>query len=336
LRLAAPIVTLAPRPAVAPAEVSIFFYPWYATPATAPRTAYRHWEQNGHTPPDDIGANFYPAGGLYSSLDPAVLARQAAQMAASGVDTVVSSWWGQGAYEDWMLPDLVAATKAAGLRLAIHLEPYKGRTAAGAAADVAYLRTLGINEIYVYQADTAGPASDWAAVTAANPGVRFLAESGNLSSMLTGSFADYAAAAGFDGIYTYDAVRYGAAEMAATCGAARQRRLLCAPSVAPGFDARRSGSPQLGVVDAAGGARYDALWRAALAASADVVSITSWNEWHEGTQIEPAKPYCFPSDGFCSPGYDGVYSRFGTAAQTAYMDRTASWSADFRARRAGS
>src|SRR5206468_486379 len=93
IRLAAPIVGLAPRPLVEPAEVSIFFYPWYATPATAPRTGYRHWEQNGHTPPDDIGANFYPAGGLYSSLDPAVLARQGRQMAAAGVDTVVSSWW---------------------------------------------------------------------------------------------------------------------------------------------------------------------------------------------------------------------------------------------------
>ena len=135
--------------------------------------------------------------------------------------------------------------------------------------------------------------------------------------------------------YTYDGIRYGAAEMAATCAAARQRRLLCAPSVAPGFDARRAGFPQLGVVDAAGGLRYDTEWRAAFAAGADVVSVTSWNEWHEGTQIEPAKPYCFPSDGYCSPGYEGAYGRTGTAAQTAYTDRTAGWAGDFRSLRAG-
>src|SRR5438067_224339 len=169
IRLAAPIVGLAPRPLVEPAEVSIFFYPWYATPATAPRTGYRHWEQNGHSPPDDIGANFYPAGGLYSSLDPAVLGHQARQMAAAGVDTVVSSWWGQGAYEDWMLPDLITAVSGAGLHLAIHLEPYKGRTAASVASDLAYLRGLGITEVYVYQADTAGAAADWAPVVAAHP-----------------------------------------------------------------------------------------------------------------------------------------------------------------------
>jgi hypothetical protein len=70
-----------------------------------------------------------------------------------------------------------------------------------------------------------------------------------------------------------------------------------------------------------------------MAAGADVISITSWNEWHEGTQIEPAKPYCFSSDGFCSNGYDGIYGKFGLAAQTAYMDRTADWAREFRSLR---
>jgi hypothetical protein len=341
LRLAAPIVTLAPRPAVSPAEVSIFFYPWYSVPGVDLRAGYRHWEQGGHTPPDDIGSNFYPAGGLYSSLDPKTLAKQARQMAASGVDTVVTSWWGHGSdaahFEDWMLPDLVAAVRAAGLRLAIHLEPYKGRTPATVAADLAYLRGLGISDVYVYMADNGGvAAADWAPVLAAQPDMRFFAESGETGSMTSGSFADYARSAGFDGVYTYDVVHFGAREMALACGAARQRRLLCAPSVGPGMDARRAGFPQWGVVPAANGERYDYLWRSALGAGADVVSITSWNEWHEGTQIEPAQPWCFPSDGYCSTGYEGAYGRTGPAAQTAYMVRTAEWSRDYRAlRRAG-
>ena len=113
--------------------------------------------------------------------------------------------------------------------------------------------------------------------------------------------------------------------MAAACAAARQRRLLCSPSVGPGFDARRAGMAHIPVVPPAAGARYDAMWSSAFAAGADVVSITSWNEWHEGTQIEPAKPYCFPSDGYCSPGYEGAYGRSGPAARTAYMDRSAFW-----------
>ena len=31
------------------------------------------------------------------------------------------------------------------------------------------------------------------------------------------------------------------------------------------------------------------MWRAAIRAGADGVTITSYNEWHEGTQIEPAR-----------------------------------------------
>jgi|GEM_PF-5167151 len=339
MRLAAPVVSLAARPFVEPAEVSIFFYPWYSVPGVDARAGWRHWDQNKTTtpnsPPGDIGSNFYPADGLYSSLDPAVLVRQAQQMRESGVDTVVSSWWGQGSFEDWNLPGLISTMNASGLRLAIHLEPYPGRSPLTVASDLTYLRSLGITEVYIYQADTSGSAADWAPVLAAHPDMRFFAESGNLGSMLSGSFADYARTAGFDGVYTYDAVRYGEPEMAATCGAARQRRLLCSPSVAPGFDARRSGSPQLGVTPALGGLRYDTLWQAAFAAGADVVSVTSWNEWHEGTQIEPAKPYIFPSDNDYSPGYEGVYGKTGTAAETAYMVRTAQWASGFRALRAG-
>jgi hypothetical protein len=337
LRLVAPIVALAPRPVVERAEVSIFFYPWYSKPGTD-AWSWLHWQQNNHDPnanPPDIGSNFFPADGLYSEHDPNVLLRQAQQIRDSGVDTVVSSWWGQGSFEDVALPGVMTAMKAAGLRVAVHLEPYVGRTVLTVASDLTYLRSLGVTEVYVYQADTAGSAADWAPVVAAHPDMRFLAESGNLSSMLSGSFADYARTAGFDGIYTYDAVRYGQPEMAATCGAARQRRLLCSPSVAPGFDARRSGAPQLGVTKALGGLRYDTLWRAAFAAGADVVSVTSWNEWHEGTQIEPAKPYIFASDNYYSPGYEGVYGKTGTAAETAYVDRTAEWASGFRALRAG-
>ena len=337
LRLVAPVVTLAPRPALSrPGEVSIFFYPWYASPATAPRTGWRHWEQNGHTPPADIGANYYPADGLYSSLSPTTLNKQAKQMAASGVDTVVTSWWGRGTdpahYEDWMLPDLAVAVRSAGLRLAVHLEPYKGRSLTTVAADFAYFRGLGISEVYIYQADSWGNAEDWRPAIATQPEMRFFAESGNLGRMLNGAFADYALTAGFDGIYTYDVVRYGAAEIATTCGAARQRRLLCAPSVGPGFDGRRAGMDHIPVVAPRAGQRYDEMWRAAIP-FADVVSITSWNEWHEGTQIEPAKPYCFFSDGYCSIGYEGVYRRTGAAAETAYMDRTAEWAAEFRSLR---
>ena len=36
------------------------------------------------------------------------------------------------------------------------------------------------------------------------------------------------------------------------------------------------------------GAYYDRSWRAAIESGAARVAVTSFNEWHEGTQIEPA------------------------------------------------
>ena len=33
------------------------------------------------------------------------------------------------------------------------------------------------------------------------------------------------------------------------------------------------------------------LWRAAIAAVPDWVLLTSWNEWHEGSEIEPSVEY---------------------------------------------
>src|SRR5947209_7047584 len=125
--------------------------------------------------------------------------------------------------------------------------------------------------------------------------------------------------AGFDVVSTYDIVVYGGNKFARLCTEAHARQLLCAPSVGPGYDARRgSGDPV--VKSRRKGATYDAMWRSAVAAHADRVTITSYNEWHEGTQIEPAAPsgrygaYRYLS-------YDGACGLHGRAASTAYLAR---------------
>src|SRR5512138_2657189 len=76
-------------------KVHIFYYPWYGT------NPYRHWDQGGHTPPNDIGSNFYPVLGPYNSGDfTGAVATHMQQIQQAGVGVVVLSWWGQGSYED--------------------------------------------------------------------------------------------------------------------------------------------------------------------------------------------------------------------------------------------
>ena len=132
----------------------------------------------------------------------------------------------------------------------------------------------------------------------------------------------------FSGLYTYDIVTWTAGKFARLCAEARAHDLLCAPSVGPGYDARRAtGDPR--VKRRRHGITYDNMWRAAIGADADSVTITSFNEWQEGTQIEPAAPSPRRGPhGYAS--YDGAWGLGGVPAEAAYLDRTAYWVTAFR------
>jgi glycoprotein endo-alpha-1,2-mannosidase len=80
------------------------------------------------------------------------------------------------------------------------------------------------------------------------------------------------------------------------------------PAVAPGFDDRVIRVPGT-VIPRAGGATYDATWRSALAAEPAAVLVASWNEWHEGSEIEASLEH-----------------------GTRYLEATRAWAERFRAR----
>ena len=307
-----------PASAQAGVRVSAFFYPWYGT--VSADGSYAHWAQLGHTPPNDIASSYYPAQGLYSSSDQLVLGQQMEEIRSAGIDEIVVSWWGQGSAEDQRLPAVIVAAHADGIAVAVHLEPYGGRSVASTVADIAYLRNYGISSFYVYRPfDMA--VSDWAAAKSAlhAGGVKLYAQTG---------LVGYAANAGFDGVYTYDIVTYGGDKFHRLCAQAHAKHLVCAPSVGPGYDARR-GSDDPRMKPRRNGATYDAMWRSAIASGADRVTITSFNEWHEGTQIEPAAPAAWHGR-YRYLSYDGAWGLHGVTAENAYLTRTRYWSDVFR------
>jgi glycoprotein endo-alpha-1,2-mannosidase len=304
----------APQPA---RRVAIFFYPWYETPGHD--GAWRHWTQNGARPPARIASNYYPARGVYSSADPSVLRAQMADIARTGVDEVVTSWWGRGSPEDDLLPAVVKSARDRGLAVGLHLEPYPKRTAESASTDLRYFQELGVRDVFVYEAALV-PAEDWATALESIHGLRVFAH-----TRLVG----WALRAGFGGIYTY--TNADPDDFKRVCAQARAARLLCAPTVSPGFDGRRA-SNIYRVQPRRNGATYDTRWRTALCAKPDLVTIASYNEWHEGTQIEPASA-APPGPRGMYRTYDGAYGLRGRAAERAYLTRTKYWVKRYRAGR---
>jgi hypothetical protein len=311
---------LAPAVARAAGETSIFYYPWWGTPKKDGK--YLHWNKADRLPPHDLASTFYPSRGPYSSRDWKVLSQHMSEIARAGVDEIISSWWGLGSPEADRLPAVMRAAWKHRLDVAVHLEPYEKwqRTRAIVEADFEYLRGLGIGRVYVYYPfDGLIPDAEWLELSAQFPSIELYAQT---------SDAVRAAQAGFDGVYTYDvyAVRGGA--FAGFCKRATRAGIACAPSVGPGYNATRA-TPDHRVRSRRAGATYDGMWRAAIAADPDRITITSYNEWHEGTQIEPARRRAPTIYGEYA-SYEGAYGLRGKAAERAYLVRTAHWTATYR------
>ena len=64
------------------------------------------------------------------------------------------------------------------------------------------------------------------------------------------------------------------------------------------------------------GGYYDQMWTAAHNIQPAMISITSFNEWHEGTQIEPAVPKILDSY---------TYSDYTPLEPDYYLKKTKEW-----------
>jgi hypothetical protein len=286
--------------------VAIFYYPWYSNPAKD--GGWAHWFVDHSA--SVLSTPYYPSRGLYSSSSARIVAAQMREIAAAGVGTLVVSWWGFDSPENDRLPMVEQAASKEGMTVALHIEPYRGRTPAQAAEDIARLHEeRGVVDFYVYDADR-DPAAEWAEALAPLEGVRVFGHT---------TMVGRAKASGFEGLYTYDVLTWNGALFRRLCTQAHTAGLLCAPSVGPGYDARRTTGLE-SVRPRNDGRTYDSMWKTALRANPDVVTITSYNEWQEGTQIEPAR---FVTLG--GPSYEDAWGKTGVVAQRAYLTATARW-----------
>lgn len=302
-----------------PEYVHAFYYNWYGNPDID--GYWRHWNHQvilregmgaRHQPPDDIGASFYPALGLYSSSSPQTAAVHMAQLRLAGAGVAVVTWWGVGDYTDKNLDMLFDAAAAHDIKVAFHIEPFPGRNAETTREALVYLldrfgahpalyrdpRFGSRPMIYLYDSYLV-PAQEWARLFAPDGGLTVRGTPYDVAAIglwVKEDDGQRIAGSHFDGFYTYFAVdgfTYGStlAHWGTLAEWAREHDKLFIPSVGPGYhDLRVRPWNQANVRSREEGAYYDRMFEAAIAAAPPVVSVTSFNEWHEGTQIEPSVP----------------------------------------------
>ena len=356
-------------PSDAEPEVHITYYPWFGTPETDGE--YHHWTHpvldgtNRPTgamavAPDDIGAGFWPEGGLYSSNDPATVDRQMEQIAGAGIDVVVVSWWGPGSYEDRATPGVLEAADRHGLEVTFLLEPGFGSATEARSWVVHLIDTYGSHPAFHRSAHQGGrpllytfaplkfdastlsfgiPTTDWAEVLGPT-GARTIRgtphDAAIVAHVEVPLFVHLAAEAGFDAVNTYYAsgsvtlpgttIGIPVSGDTSTWGdlleRARWHRLEFYPSVGPGYDDLRIRPGNVAATrDRRNGTYYSQMVDAACRTRPDVISITSFNEWHEGTQIEPTAEHVTARRRY--PGFD--------QGPDQYLDQTRDWVARFKA-----
>ncbi|KAM8915053.1 glycoprotein endo-alpha-1,2-mannosidase isoform 1-T3 [Spinachia spinachia] len=316
-----------------------FYYAWYGNPKFDDK--YIHWNhpqlphwdlkvaqgypQGRHVPPDDIGANFYPSLGAYSSRDPSVIESHMQQLRTAAIGVLGVSWYppnmndDNGEPVDDILPLLLEVAhkyhvKVLCLQVAFHIEPYNDRDEVNMLVNVKHIidkygehpaffkfRTNTgklLPLFYVYDSYLIN-SEQWAKLlkhTESNSirntpydaiFIALLVEEKHKRDILT---------AGFDGVYTYFATNgfsYGSTQrnwesIKAFC---EDNNLLFIPSVGPGYiDTSIRPWNFQNTRNRINGKYYETSLSAALQARPDFISITSFNEWHEGSQIEMAVP----------------------------------------------
>lgn len=326
-------------------EVFGFYYNWYGNTQT--NGSEIHWghgviKNQGYNGPDsyipgreNLASNFYPALKNYSSTDSATIARHMEMMAQARIGVVVVTWWGNRDFGSLGLPILLDEAEKHGLKVCFHIEPYNKRSAASIRENIrtltdaygshpAFYRLKGRPCFFIYDSYLI-PAEEWA--TLLQPDGAITIRGTELDAAMIGLWVkadeqDFFKQSGMDGFYTYFAATgftYGStpANWKSMQQWARDNGKLFIPCVGPGYIDTRVRPWNAGTTrDRKAGKYYDEMFRAAIDSGAPCIGITSFNEWHEGTQIEPAVPFA------CK---EFTYLDYSPLAPDYYLTRTAYW-----------
>ncbi|GJQ86295.1 hypothetical protein Trydic_g8991 [Trypoxylus dichotomus] len=314
-------------------NIHVFYYAWYANPDVDGE--FRHWnykfiplwEQNDqiaspadlHYPPIDIGSNYYPTFGCYSSSDSEIIELHAKLIRDAGIGVLAISWkppsFSDSPYN--LLQTYFDIAEKYKLKITIHIEHYKDRNIINLREHLRiFLNRFGDHPalykiprsrknlsrklplIYIYDSYLI-PEASWESILG-NCGQTSIRGT-KYDAIFIGLLADvqhrnHIKNSHFDGFYTYfgaNGFTYGSTwgNWQGLADFANQNKLIFIPSVSPGYiDSRVRPWNTENVEQRHFGQYYNISWKYAIETKSKFISITSFNDWHDGTQIEPASP----------------------------------------------
>lgn len=304
-----------------PRLVMAFYHAWYGN-TTGPSKKWFHWdhpiwdtatgETIGRHDPEkfiapgfrDIGAAHYPLTGPYDCSDPELIRHQLDLAEEVGIDVFIIDWFGppNGPVDNYtkVLIDYVEE-HGRNIRFSILYDGYHYAKypLSDSLNELRYLlNTYGerpsflkvgnYSVIFVY-ASRYYTSRQWDYV------IRTLRYEGFRAIFLADTFEEEYARV-FDGLYTYSPLDVLLRRGNLTELYVKVRLLtskyggLFAGTATPGYDDRKIRKPGI-FLDRRDGRVYNETWQAIIDSNPDWALICSWNEWHEGTEIEPSIQY---------------------------------------------
>jgi len=302
------------------------YMPWYQTPAIRGNWGW-HWTMN-HFNPDqenengrkEIASNFYPITGPYDSSDETLLEYQVLLMKLSGIDGVIIDWYGIEDFWDYGLNNestqkLIEYVKKAGLSFAIcyedqtiknmiergHLGSDQGLTHGQEVmtfldenwfSDAAYLKTNDQPILYVFgNPSYFNSASDWQALFSNLENEPILiTEDQPIVPAANSSYPWPPMQASVNGVLSESALDTYLTNFYAK---AQEWDYLTA-SAFPGFDdiyEEAGVGPGRGFLDDQDGKTFRQTLQTAIENNPQVIQLVTWNDYGEGTNIEPTIEY---------------------------------------------
>ncbi|MFW6282138.1 MAG: glycoside hydrolase family 99-like domain-containing protein [bacterium] len=297
-------------------RVMTFYYPWYRTENYSGR--WFHWEKVDKENKEIGNSTNYPELGPYDSTNPEVVETHLKQAKEVGIDTLILSWWGPGSPSDNAVDLILDKALEYDISITLYYEENQKETSQDRidkgvedfkyileeyTYHPAYLRVNGNPVLFTYiRVMDQVSKNEWRDIfeTVKN-------DKGEEFEIISGELTEESASL-FDGFHRYNY----AAQMESLIDEGNSADeiedikrnefegwikdlgdpydIISALTVTPGYDDTKIREPGI-VVPRKKGDIYKALWNAAIDADPDWILITSFNEWHEGTEIEPSFEY---------------------------------------------